>query len=77
MNAVVRQAHRSWFRSPAGLRFGVEVGAIVLAKIVVLILLYVVFIAPQPRTDTSPASVRAHVLAAGGGNASTEPAAAP
>jgi len=74
MNAVVRQADRSWFRSAAGLRFGIEVGVIVLAKLAVLVLLYVVFIAPQPRADTSPASVRAHVLA-GGGNETAESAA--
>jgi hypothetical protein len=44
MNAVVDQADRSWFCSAAGLRFGVEVGVIVLAKLAVLVLLYVVFI---------------------------------
>ncbi len=71
MKAVVRQADRSWFRSAAGLRFGIEVGVIVLAKFVVLVLLYVVFIAPQPRADTSPASMRAHMLA-GGGNETAE-----
>ena len=74
MKTVVRQADRSWFRSAAGLRFGIEVGVIVLAKFVVLVLLYVVFVAPQPRADTSPASMRAHVLA-GGGNETTESAA--
>ena len=71
MKTVVRQADRSWFRSAAGLRFGIEVGVIVLAKFVVLVLLYVVFIAPQPRADTSPASMRAHMLA-GGGNETAE-----
>ena len=63
MNAVVHQADRSWFRSAAGLRFGIELGVILLAKLAVLVLLYAVFIAPQPRADTSPASVRAHLLA--------------
>ena len=74
MNALVHQADRSWFCSAAGLRFGAEVGVIVLAKLAVLVLLYAVFIAPQPRADTSPASVRAHVLA-GGGNETAESAA--
>jgi hypothetical protein len=74
MKTVVRQADRSWFRSAAGLRFGIEVGVIVLAKFVVLVLLYVIFIAPQPRADTSPASMRAHMLA-GGGNETAESAA--
>jgi hypothetical protein len=74
MNAVVRQADRSWFRSAAGLRYGIEIAVIVLAKLAILVLLYLVFIAPQPRADTSPASVRAHVLA-GGGNETAESAA--
>jgi hypothetical protein len=74
MNAVVRQADRSWFRSAAGLRFGVEIGVIVLAKLAVLVLLYVVFIAPQPRADTSPASVRARMLSGTGGNQTAEAA---
>jgi len=74
MNAVIRQADRSWFYSAAGLRLGIEVGVIVLAKLAVLVLLYVVFIAPQPRAGTSPASVRAHVLA-DGGNETAESAA--
>jgi hypothetical protein len=74
MNAGIRQADRSWFRSAAGLRFGVEVGVIVLAKLAVLVLLYAVFIAPQPRADTSAAAIRAHVLA-GGGNEMAESAA--
>jgi hypothetical protein len=75
MNAFVGQADRSWFRSAAGLRFGIEVGVIVLAKLAVLVVLYVVFIAPQPRADTSPASVRDHVLA--GGRDETAESAAP
>jgi hypothetical protein len=68
MNAVVRQADRSWFRSAAGLRYGIEIAVIVLAKLAILVLLYLVFIAPQPRADTSPASVRAHMLATSGGS---------
>jgi hypothetical protein len=62
MNAVVRQADRSWFRSAAGRRFGLEIAIIVLAKIAILVLLYLAFVAAQPRADTSPASMRAHML---------------
>jgi hypothetical protein len=64
MNPAARPSDRSWFRSAAGLRFGVEVGVIVLAKLAALVLLYFAFIAPQPRVDASPAATRAHVFAA-------------
>jgi hypothetical protein len=64
MHAAAKPVDRSWFRSAAGLRFGIEVGVIVLAKLAALVVLYFVFIAPQPRIDASPAATRAHVLAA-------------
>lgn len=60
MDAVDRQT-RSWFRSPAGIRFGLEVAALVLAKLAALVVLYYAFVASQPRIDTSPAALRAHV----------------
>ncbi len=62
---------RSWFRSAAGIRFGLEVAAIVLAKIAVLVLLYLAFVAPQPRVDTSPAALRDHVAGPSGHGAGT------
>jgi hypothetical protein len=68
MNAVAGQIDHSWFRSAAGLRFGLEIAVIVLAKLAALVLLYFVFIAPQPRTDVSPASMRAHVLSGSSGD---------
>jgi len=74
MNAVVHPAERSWFRTAAGLRFGVEIAVIVLAKLVVLVLLYFIFVAPQPHADTSPAAMRAHVLPGAPGNVSAESA---
>lgn len=74
MNAVVHRSDRSWFRTAAGRRFGVEIGLIVLAKAALLTLLYFALVAPQPRADTSPAAMRAHVLAGAAGNATTEPA---
>ena len=61
MDAAHSQAGRSWFRSAAGIRFGVEIAAIVLAKIAALILLYLAFVVAQPRIDTSPAALRNHV----------------
>lgn len=67
MNAVHR-TDRSWFRSAEGVRYGLEIAAIVLAKIALLVLLYFAFVASQPRADTSPAALRAHLSA---------PAAAP
>lgn len=60
MDAVHRQS-RSWFRSAAGKRFGLEIAALVMAKIAALIVLYCAFVAAQPRVDTSPAALRAHV----------------
>jgi hypothetical protein len=74
MNAVVHRSDHSWFRTSAGLRFGVEIGLIVLAKVALLTLLYFAFVASQPRADTSPAAMRAHVLSGAAGHATTEPA---
>lgn len=51
-----------WFRTAPGRRYGIELGAIVLAKLALLALLYALIVAAQPRADTSPASMRAHVL---------------
>ena len=62
MNASVRAPACSWFRSAHGRRYGREMAVVVLAKLVALLLLYFLLFAPQPRTDTSPASMRAHVL---------------
>jgi hypothetical protein len=77
MNAAAANANRSWFNSAAGLRFGIEIGAIVLAKFALLILLYLAFVTPQPRTDTSPTAMRAHVLPAASAAAENRPADAP
>jgi hypothetical protein len=51
---------RSWFRSPQGVRLAVELAAIILAKIIVLVLLYF-FLFAQPRVQTSPAAMRDHL----------------
>ena len=62
MAAVTDRQDRSWFRSAAGLRFAIEIGVIVAAKLALLSLLYFAFVAPQPRADTSAAAMRAHML---------------
>jgi hypothetical protein len=47
----------SWFRSSMGRRYYRHFAALLAAKLVLLLILYFVFIAPQPRADTSPAAV--------------------
>jgi len=54
----------SWFRSPRGLRFAFELGAIILAKIIVMVLLYF-FLFAQARVPTSPAAMRDHLAETG------------
>lgn len=53
---------RSWFRSDHGRRYGRDIAIIVVLKLVLLIALYVFFVAPQPRADTSPDATRQHLL---------------
>ena len=57
-------AHKatSWFATRAGRRYGAELALLLLAKLVLLAALYFLFIAPQPRTDTSPDAVQSHLL---------------
>ena len=60
MDALPGQ-NRSWFRSVDGRRFGRDIAALVLIKVAALIALYCAFVAAQPRIDTSPAALRAHL----------------
>jgi len=53
----------SWFRSRRGRRFGVEFAAIVVAKLVLLTVLWAICIRPQPHADTAPAAIQQHLLA--------------
>ena len=62
MNAIVRAPGRSWFRGTNGRRYGREMAVVVVAKLVALFLLYLVLFAPAPQADTSPPSMRAHLL---------------
>ncbi len=57
MQTEVAAATRSWFRSPAGRRYGRDFAILIALKIVLLGVLYFVFVAPQSRVDTSPAAV--------------------
>ncbi len=49
------------FLSLLGRRYFLELALIIAAKFVVLVVIYFVLIAPQPRADTSPAAIRAHI----------------
>jgi len=55
---------RSWFRSPQGVRLAVELGMLILAKILVLVLLYLLLFA-QPRVQTSPGAMLDHLVESG------------
>lgn len=64
MNVASDPASLPWLRRPAGRRYLCELALLLAAKLALLIVLYVVFVAPQPRADTSAAAVRAHVAGA-------------
>jgi hypothetical protein len=53
----------SWYRSRDGRRYGREFAAIIVAKLVLLALLWAICIRPQPHADTAPEAVRAHLFA--------------
>lgn len=64
----------SWFRSAEGRRYLRHFGGLIALKIVLLTVLYFVFVAPQPRADTSAG----HVFdAVGGARAAPIPASQP
>lgn len=59
----------SWFRSFEGRRYLRHFGGLIALKIVLLAILYFIFIAPQPRADTSPDRVFDAVRGAHGASA--------
>jgi hypothetical protein len=61
MSPACTGIERSWFWSPAGVRFAFELAALIVAKIVFLVLMYFFFFA-QPRADTSPAAMQGHLV---------------
>jgi hypothetical protein len=69
-DAARQQFARSWFRGPAGRRYGLQLMLVVIAKLIALTILYFAFIAPQPRTDLSPGAVQQHLLDANSANVS-------
>ena len=59
--SAARSSAGSWFRTAEGRRYGIEIALVVGAKILLLCALYVLFIAPQLRVDTSPPALRARL----------------
>ncbi len=51
---------RSWFRGRGGRRFALEFALIIGVKLILLTVLWVLVIRPQPRADTSPAAIEQH-----------------
>lgn len=59
-----KQPHAySWFRSRGGRRFGIEFFAIIVAKLILLMLVWFICIRPLPRADTDSAAIQRHLLA--------------
>lgn len=54
---------RSWFRGRGGRRFALEFALIIGIKLILLTVLWVLVIRPQPRADTSPAAIEKHFSA--------------
>lgn len=63
MAATKHRSERSWYRSRGGRRFGLEFALIIIIKLVLLSVLWVLVIKPQPRADTSPAAIEQHFTA--------------
>ena len=51
-----------WSRTPTARRFGREIVALIVLKVVLLTLLWMVAIRPAPRADTAPPSVARHLV---------------
>jgi hypothetical protein len=63
----------SWFRTENGRLYYRHFGALLAAKLALLLILYFVFIAPQPRVDTSPAAVFSALVAHDGAAQQADP----
>jgi len=59
--SAARNSAGSWFRTADGRRLGLEIALVIGAKILLLYALYVLFVAPQARVDTSAAALRARL----------------
>lgn len=62
MDTSNRQLEHSWFRSRGGRRFGIEVAAIVVVKLILLAFIWFVCFRPHPRPDLRPAAIENHLL---------------
>jgi|GEM_PF-5933528 len=69
----VAVSKHSWFRTPAGRLYYRHFGTLLAAKLALLLILYFVFIAPQPRADTSPAAVFSALVAQDGAVRKADP----
>ncbi len=54
---------RSWFRGRGGRRFALEFALIIGVKLILLTLLWVLVIRPQPHAETSPEAIERHFSA--------------
>ena len=61
--AVPAPAKAVWSRTSTARRFGREILALIVLKVVLLTLLWWVAIQPAPRADTSPTAVAKHLVA--------------
>jgi hypothetical protein len=52
--APLRSTGETWFRSRDGRRYAWELGAIIVVKLALLVLLWFVFIKPWPRQPAAP-----------------------
>jgi hypothetical protein len=73
MRAADRTYSASWFHTPAGRRYYRHFGMLLAAKLALLLILYFVFIAPQPRADTSPTAVFSALVHGGAGQGTDQP----
>ena len=56
--SAARTSAGSWFRTADARRYRLEIAVVIGAKILLLCALYVLFVAPQARIDTSPPALR-------------------
>ena len=73
MRAQARAHPASWFRTRAGRIYYRHFAALLVAKLVLLLILYFVFIAPQPHADASPDAVFSALVPGGAGKDAGNP----
>ncbi len=73
MRAAASSYSASWFRTPEGRRYYRHFGLLLAAKLALLLILYFVFIAPQPGADTSPTAVFSALVHGSAGQRTDKP----